>query len=1064
MNTESSASAPVPSPVPSIVELLGHAEWARRLARELTADEGRAEDAVQDAYVAALEHPPGSRENVRGWFARVLANRIRMRGRTDTRRARRERASARDEALPSASELAGEIEWQRRIAAAVLELDEPQRTTVVLHFYREIPLAEIARRQGEPAATVRTRLKRALDQLRVRFDREHGGDRRAWTLLLASWSTRDASTVALSVSGSSLAAWVAVALLAGGGTWWLWKSNRRPSPSPERVIIASNAVDGSGSSSSAAPPDGRSSSSGRDVSLVAPSNAARSALADSNFFGVIRDLDGHPIPNAMVSLYPNPGEPLPESIASGVSGPDGRFAFHASLANSTHPVVGAVAGGFEDTTLDRVQPDREIVLELGWLVTLGGIVRDAATKAPLAGVEIFHGDQRTVSDAQGRYEFTRVSSVSRTRLRTRFADYIDEEKEFLVRGPEAQSVDFELARGVPLEVEVFDHATGSPLANVDVSSWSSLASRAGEKDPPWTRTDERGRFTVAVANGRRVALILQYDGDWPLSWEWTPDRVESARTPRLPMMRLISIHGRITDDRGAAIAEATVHAQNGLVRTATLETSELQELGTPGRVSYGSSIFGRPGFGPPAGGEVRSDIDGRYSLPVFPNRAPYTLQVRCRGFLIDERGPFLVSESSADPVIDAVLQRAAVIHGRVHGGKEVSSGRVVVFVDNVRTRDQARTSRGKPGDQSWIHDEVVYSLEHVPPGACRVELQDDGFKTLASAHLVVEAGKTYEQDLEVPARDLSGRISGRVRALGGTLPSGVSVTATPREGSDGHDEITTAIAGDGTFVLQVVPGKEYEVRAWIQHPRFLAGEAKSVEPNAADVELTLPQAGRLRLCFVEAGTSEIIRPAASSLINALRWRPRGAEGFRSEHAEFDARGCLEIALAVGTYDVKVDLTKAGYRPVAREGIAVTDDIASSTYTLEVERGWEARLRFLARPDADADTAKHHAIFVVERGQLESISGPFPGHDPRVTQNIGGGGDRGIHLRIEDEALMSQFLDRTEFFGEGASLIGLAAGHYFVKCFPDDLEFEPSEFDVKGPDRTDVEIRWAPRAR
>ena len=54
------------SPVPSIAELLGHADWARRLARELTADEGRAEDAVQDAYVAALERPPDRSENLRG--------------------------------------------------------------------------------------------------------------------------------------------------------------------------------------------------------------------------------------------------------------------------------------------------------------------------------------------------------------------------------------------------------------------------------------------------------------------------------------------------------------------------------------------------------------------------------------------------------------------------------------------------------------------------------------------------------------------------------------------------------------------------------------------------------------------------------------------------------------------------------------------------------------------------------------------------------------------------------------------------------------------------------------
>jgi hypothetical protein len=95
----------------ALEELLVHAAWVRRLARSLTQDEARAEDATQDAFEAALERPPVRTANLRGWLARVLTNAARSRGRAESRRARRERAGARPEALPSAAELAGEA-WQ----------------------------------------------------------------------------------------------------------------------------------------------------------------------------------------------------------------------------------------------------------------------------------------------------------------------------------------------------------------------------------------------------------------------------------------------------------------------------------------------------------------------------------------------------------------------------------------------------------------------------------------------------------------------------------------------------------------------------------------------------------------------------------------------------------------------------------------------------------------------------------------------------------------------------------------------------------------------------------------
>jgi len=61
----------------------------------------------------------------------------------------------------------------------VSALEEPYRSTVLLRYGEELTPAEIARRYGLPAGTVRWRLKQGLDRLRVEMDRAQGS-RRAW--------------------------------------------------------------------------------------------------------------------------------------------------------------------------------------------------------------------------------------------------------------------------------------------------------------------------------------------------------------------------------------------------------------------------------------------------------------------------------------------------------------------------------------------------------------------------------------------------------------------------------------------------------------------------------------------------------------------------------------------------------------------------------------------------------------------------------------------------------------------------------------------------------------------
>ncbi|MBI4880598.1 MAG: sigma-70 family RNA polymerase sigma factor [Planctomycetes bacterium] len=201
--------------------LIAQTEWMRRLARRLVLDPNTADDVVQEAFVAALVSPPDARRPARPWLARVLTHSAWKSFRSQGRRARREVAAALPEALPATDELVQRLDLQRRLATALRSLDEPYRTTLLLHFVEDIPSAEIARRQAIPDSTVRWRVRQGLDLLRRRMDDAHSGDRRAWMTVLLPLAREPAAQglAATGLSVSLLAAGACVLIL--GAAWLL---------------------------------------------------------------------------------------------------------------------------------------------------------------------------------------------------------------------------------------------------------------------------------------------------------------------------------------------------------------------------------------------------------------------------------------------------------------------------------------------------------------------------------------------------------------------------------------------------------------------------------------------------------------------------------------------------------------------------------------------------------------------------------------------------------------------------------------------------------------------------
>lgn len=226
-------------------QLQEHAGFVQSLARRLVRDEAEAADMAQATWLAALEGTVPA-AGARAWLAQVLRRKVRRSYVQDANRRAREASSANaqamDEAASSPDEIVERQEALRRITDAVLALEEPYRSTLILRFHGGHEASEIASRQGVPVATVRSRLQRALARLRTQLDTRYGGDRQAWCLALISLGQLDLGGLPATAAGTASAgAWLmsmktkialVAALLLGGTFWGLARTGAEPEPRP----------------------------------------------------------------------------------------------------------------------------------------------------------------------------------------------------------------------------------------------------------------------------------------------------------------------------------------------------------------------------------------------------------------------------------------------------------------------------------------------------------------------------------------------------------------------------------------------------------------------------------------------------------------------------------------------------------------------------------------------------------------------------------------------------------------------------------------------------------------
>lgn len=827
-------------------ELLAHAARLRRLAARL-AGEG-ADDLVQDAWVSALQRAPRDERPLWPWLARVLANRARNLRRDDARRRGRETERATSEhassPAPEPREVASELEAQRALVEAVLALDEPERTVVVLRWFHELDSRAIGERLAVPPATVRWRLARAMQALRERLD-ERFGERGAWAVLFVPLAQRAPLAGGAAIPGvlamSAWMKWGAAALIAvalAGLAWVELEVSPETGSDPREPIAALEALPQSTSvaslddeiadAASTGIQSARSSLHAED-SKEAPTSATESApRADARLVTRLVTEDGSPVRDGSLR-----GERRSELYVARADA-DGRveLALPAGMPAWRQELL-AEAPGRATRAIDA-NLSAGSTTELGELVlgpggSIHGRVVDGAGRA-LAGAAVCVLPAKhfaKLRDGESVY-FQRYGFGAGYTPRTQSGADGTFELEGACPGTLcvgasmgfhrfAWTAALELAADVPVEgVELVlerlrreDRITGVVLDPEGRSlAGARVAARAGDRGATrqWSvLTDPAGRFELLALSDGPHALeasdrehrfgSIGIEGVLP----GTQDLVL-----RLTELRELRIRALDSDGRAVERFAVSVHA-----------------------VDVGGSKFDPVEFHPEGVAEVALDAFGSY------------VDVRAPGFRRLRQGPFDVGTTLAEVAFE--LEALPAIAGRVTIDGVAASN---ALIELRRACDPASTLvNGFPARSMPTSDQATADAD----GRFSLATEEEGelfLRASAPGRASLDVGP-WDFGVDALPQELAleltrgGAIEGRVLRSDDRDPAGTIVGLSCGDGSPR----TQRVGADGSFRFEALPPGNYavtrrdeeidpngtEITTW-------PGHGRSFDPNCTVVE------------------------------------------------------------------------------------------------------------------------------------------------------------------------------------------------------------------------------------
>lgn len=848
--------------------LLIHHDFVRRLARALARDGHDAEDLAQDAWIAALRTSSEERAiaSPRGLLATIVHRVASNIARGARRRDAHERRIPADSETATPDRVLERESLRRRVVEAVLALDEPYRSTVLARFFDDRSPREIAKRDGVPVETVRTRLKRAQERLRGALESEFGAGRgyrgALWTLGGAGWN--DGATIVLASSTGKIVTAAAAVALVILGVRLVAPEGAKQDPGPAVPFVDAIARDDSArDETSAAPTEARvgpgpATSHATERAAVASDDA--STL--TTWRGRLVDRSGKPIAGAEIRLV-EPGERVrgvaPErKIASVFSGPDGRFELVGSTRNSDgdekrfrYPRV--LAKGYATTRLERFGLERRagedtVLVEA---TTLRGRVIDQHG-APVAdssvivetpngishdwrndGPHEYHVLDATRSDRDGRFVLTGVP----TDWVNVYAD-ADQGLFFRVKSvpvmKDGSADDLEmrvqrLGDGNRLVIDVRD-AEQRPIADATIRQFITRTLGPGNRFASGrnVRSDSSGRFVCYALDGEEHCFELLDRGVVIASTETLSVGAKPVTLFAPPIVESSVIVSDVDQLRRFAV-QVTLHFQ--------------------ARFHEESRIVERVG-------------------DAWPFAAPmgsFRLTVKSAGFLTEELGPF--ESTTVPPRIEARLRRAGGVRGVVRdengpiagawvtfelptSGRAKTDGLVVLYQPVVWGHEPRGTAHAPVHDSALTDESGRFEIYPSFTGEALLRVDAEGHVTHTTGPIHVDPhAPDIVRDVDLVA---GGSIEGRVECRDGASPAGLLVIA-----SRGHNEIYEATVDvDGRYRLDELPLGDYEVA--VREVRDTVMTSVQGRVNARDVRARVVSGGVAR-CDLEYATRAKVR-------------------------------------------------------------------------------------------------------------------------------------------------------------------------------------------------------------
>ncbi len=848
-----------------VERLLAESDWLKRLASGLVRDPHAADDLVQDTFVAALRRAPqSSAGELRAWLTVVLRNFSRRRRRDADLRAQHERSSARDgDSAPSAAAIAARVELQRELAEALLALEEPYRSAIVLRYFDGLSAVQIAERLGISHENARQRIARGLAKLRTRLDREHES-RGAWLALVQPLVDTSAPTpllLPISLGGLAMGTFLKLAALAIcvvlALTLWNWRSEDGPALAVHRGASEDSMLQAAPGPNAAEAPAERAPDSRMPVAADKAGAATALAVAggDLTISGEVRDAHGVSVAGASIValVFGDQGFSLLDSVHSSErreldrAQSDEAGKFRLAVGRSGNVQLEVDAGLRGACLIGERQAGEHVIAIVLPQATIRGRVTRGKNGEPAVGARVravlalpdrgeedrpdIRWGRDTQSDANGEYSLPGLPA-GKYHVNAFIGGVGTGQALELGAGAIAECA-LDLGETVRVHGTVRDALTSSPIEAAEISTSWTFA------DP--VRTNSRGEYELQVSNAFAHVLHARAPGYGVL--EQKQPSSSSSDPFDFELLRSRSCRGVVLNQDGAPIAGAYVAAA----------AADFDKRGELQRIDWPAAL---------------TDATGGFEIVGLRADVAHSLLVRKPGFGARVfEFPAAESDSLRLDLGEIRLAAELEIGGtvRLESGAPLPGLKLALRGAN---KDRGRWSLAeRPMLDTYVAERAGrsdalgrFSFHELSAGAYQVEAWLAGHNEPVSLNVTLEDGRSeLEIALVIPA---GSRLAGSIKDAQGQGVPDTYVSIEP-ELSDGRG-LDVPTDEQGHFEARDVPAGQYTLRIW---PGAAARTAtldrylvpRTVEHVAAgrqDLEITLEEGVWLRGRVVESDGSE----------------------------------------------------------------------------------------------------------------------------------------------------------------------------------------------------------------